>query len=426
MNNTNSPNSNDLNQVKLNQQSNPSPNQPVAAKPTPAQPTPVPVPPPQNAPPQNTSPSVGVGKPNIGVELEEKNESKKSDDTITLSSSEVSIPRTEDKKAPETKKPITNPEPPKNDDAETSEVAIKNMPPNFKEEPKTATDPVLMPTNTPGSNQAPLNTELPKPPEKASTAEEQNIPIKTYDTDKTTDHTQAPVPTPIPPSTTNTTTPSGPAINTTIPPQQPPSQPPIKASSGGPAATITVLAILALILGSSGGFFGFRYWDKIQISASEENLESPTAYSTTVIKNGLKSYSNDLYKFSLYYPEDWVPNTENKNAEAITFASNAESLSGGTPTGYRIEITLENSAGKTLKNFVDSKAAALNEQGEIIEIMINEQAAYQQAQTNIQPIVVTFIERSDKIMIITYSAATDQLTKGADIYNNLIDSIKLN
>lgn len=414
MSDSSSPNSDDLEQVKLNQQSNPVQNPPTT------QSTPVATQSSQDPPPlQETSHAVGVGKPNIGVELEEE-KPVSSNDTITLSSPTIDIPGADNKKTPKTEETVQNIQFPKTDDNKISEIAAKNMPPNFKEEIKPVVEPELKPKIdlTPPVN-PPVST-TPVPPVAVPRVSEQNIPIKTYDSNKTTDHTQPPVSAPV-----INVAPVNPPVNSNIPLQTPPIQPPTKSLSKGPAATITILAILALVFGGGGGFFGFKYYDKMKISASENISASPNTDTTTTSENGLKTYTNDFANFSLSYPNTWLINTENPQAEAIALASNAESLSGGTPTGNKIEITFEDLAGKTLKNFVDTKTTALNEKSEIKEIIVDEQAAYQQAQSNIRSAVVTFVERSEKAMLITYTAAEDKLTEGAEIYNNLINSIKL-
>lgn len=203
-------------------------------------------------------------------------------------------------------------------------------------------------------------------------------------------------------------------------PQQP--QPPVKAAN--PNMSLVVFILIALVLGSSGGFFGFRYFDRIKTSASTN--ESPSAtISASPGSSALKAYTSALYNFSLSYPGDWFASSTDEQAESLTFASNQESLESD-PTGYKIEINFQNSNGKTLKNWVSANTTASGETKAAKEITVSEKTAYQQEISKSGLKVATYIERGDKIMIVTYSAPTEVFGNGGDFYNNLVDSIKLN
>lgn len=192
-----------------------------------------------------------------------------------------------------------------------------------------------------------------------------------------------------------------------------------------------VLAILALVIGASGGFFGFRYWDRLKTSASETTV-SPSPSSATLSAEESPSldvslwstYSSTLYNFSVKYPNGWLASTTSPTADDLVFAVNQESLAGAL-TGFRIEINFQDANGKTLKSWVEANAVATNEKNAAKEITVDTQTAYQQQLTNNQPAMATYLSRGEKIMIVTYTAPAEEMGDGGVWYNNLINSIKL-
>ncbi len=370
-------------QVKLNQPPpppTPSPQAvpPVTPSPTPGS-TPTPAPPAPSPPTTGATPAedkIGVGNPKIGVELEEK----KPDETakISVSSPKIEIPGQKKEK--------------------------ENVPP---------------PTSPPPAPKSPPSDEGKI---EASTTD---IPIKTYDRSRTNEQptTEAPK---IPVSPTLVSQPAGPGE-----PPPPAGGAPIKTRPGSPATTIIILAILALIIGASGGFFGFRYWDRLKTLASETKV-SPSPSSATgaaeespsLDVNLWSTYSSTLYNFSLKYPNGWLASTTSPTAEEIVFAANNESLAGAL-TGFRIEINFQDANGKTLKSWVEANAVATNEKNAAKEIIVDSHTAYQQELTNNQPAIATYLSRGEKIMIVTYTAPAEEMGDGGAWYNNLINSIKL-
>ncbi len=198
-------------------------------------------------------------------------------------------------------------------------------------------------------------------------------------------------------------------------------QPPIKA--GGSNTTLTILIILALILGSVGGFFGFRYLDKSKTSASTET--TPTAVASPSLDvNTWQTYTSTLEKFKLKYPTGWFASTTSGDADSLVFASNKESLEG-TPTGYKVEINFQNANGLTLQKWVEANTATTGEQKPAKEITVSGQTAYQQELSKNGAKVATYIERPSKIMVVTYSAPENVFGSGGQWYNSLVDSITL-
>lgn len=272
--------------------------------------------------------------------------------------------------------------------------------------------PPSAPSQAPPSPPPPLTPAAPAPPiDEKATIEVQttDIPIKSYTREKPT---PVSAPTPLPANAV----PRAPLQQKNQTPQSSPA-PPIKVNSG-PTATIVVLAIMALIFGGAGGFFGFRYWDKLKTSAS--TTVTPSASSNEASTQ--QTYTNDKYKFSLNFPVGWFASTIDPQAENIVFASNQESLDA-SPSGDRVEIVFQDSQGKTLKSWVEANAVTTNEKKPIKEITISQATAYQQEQTNIRPAVVTYLERPGKIMIVTYTAPPASMAEGGDFYNDIINSI---
>ena len=338
-------------QVKLNQQASDDPLQ--GSIPPPNPPTPIQPLAKSNIPLQNDKPyqNIGVGADNIGVEekLKQSVSSPQEPAKISVSESQPAIPQS------------PPPNPPRNE----GEIEVQTT----------------------------------------------DIPIKSYDSTKTTDEARA-VP-PIPPKPMIVQASSG----------------PVSPSHGGPTATIAVFAILALFLGAGGGFLGFRYWDNLKTSAVTESSPTSTTQSpsTSTSPNDTSSwptYSHTKYKFSLKYPTSWASSTTDPQAETIVFAENQESLSE-SPSGFRVEIVFQNANGKTLKSWVEANSVTTNETKPIKEVTVSGVTAYQQEQTNIRPAITTYLERPDKIMIVTLTAPPPKIGEAGSWYNSIINSIVL-
>lgn len=203
-------------------------------------------------------------------------------------------------------------------------------------------------------------------------------------------------------------------------------QPPIKAPN--PNTGLAVGIVIALVIGSASGFFGFRYFEKSKTSAStqpETQATSKTSSSSNPDVSTWKSYTSELYQFSVKYPSDWQVDSTDPQAETLTIASDKSSLEEEL-TGYKIEIVAQDSNGKTLKSWVEANTAAIGETKKAKEITVSGQTAFQQEQSNNGAKVVTYLERPSKVISVTYSATQDKFGEGGDWYNNLINSIQLN
>lgn len=371
--NAGTPTDGEKDQVKLNQQTSSDPLQGSVAPPNSSTSPPPKPEPPANKPViplQNDKPAqdIGVGTDNIGVEK---------------------------KLQPSQTPPLmAAPEPP------SDEAKITHSDPN----------PVIMPT-VPSAPSTPRPAPASPPQDEKSNIEVQttDIPIKSYDSSKTTN-----VPNAVPPASK---------------PPEAGDVPPIKAS-GGPAATIAIIAVLALLFGAAGGFLGFRYWDNLKTAAFSE--KSPTPATPSAISESASAtdtsswptYPNAKYKFSIKYPPSWVASSTDPQAENIVFAANQASLAE-SPSDSRVEIVFQDSNGKTLKSWVEANSVTTNETQPIKEVTVSGQTAYQQEQTNIRPAVATYIERPDKIMIVTLTAPATKMGEAGTWYNSIINSIVL-
>lgn len=379
---------------------------PVTPQPTPPPPpTPTPPPPPANPPSDPPSedmgdeekpgltPSkiprdgIGVGRPNIGVELDDKKTPENSPD----SGSAPNIP---------SQKLHEKPVPPSSQESDEDTIEISS-PPQISPRPDLQNSTLNQPPK-------PISPSEDTPPEKP----EEKIEISRSDT--VSQPKDMPVAT---------------SPQSSMPPHIPPSEhaspvpmPPIKASKG-PAASIIAMTIGALILGGAGGFFGFRYFDRLKTSASVET--SPTSTEVANVDPQLwPTYSSAKFSFSLKYPTGWPISTEDPQAETIVIAKNQASLES-EPTSFKIEIVFQNSNGQTLKSWVEANSAASSEKQTAKEISVDSQTVYQQTIENQGPKVATYIDRGEKIMIITYSAPEEIFGQGGDWYNKLINSIDL-
>lgn len=395
-----SPTSTNPNQNPLSSNPATPPVTPPVTNTMPTTPPPIPPKPPS---PATDQPSMGVGTPNIGVE---KNLDSASKDT----------PK------PPDEKPEEKPEENKNDfslvDPPKPEMSALEKKPTEEIPAQNAINDNKDPNNnkievelTP---QTPINikhyNEKEKPP--------QTIPAPPKPP------TPASTPPPMPPE--RPLPPVPPVPNGLTSEVTPPPQPPIKASSGTNAA-LTAMIIVALLIGSVGGFFGFRYFDKTKITASSEITPASTGSSEEASATNTSLwpvYTSSLYNFTLKYPNGWFTNTTDPQAQSVVFASNKESLEG-TPSGFKIDIASSDLSGKTLKEWVDSNSTVTAEKNKPKEITISDQTAYQQQLTKNGSQVATYIEQPGKVVIVTYTAPTDQFAVGGDFYNNLINSIKL-
>ncbi len=345
-----------------------------APTPTPAPASPPPPPPPipptppatTTEPPQNPPSSTdaandyGVGKPDIGVEF------------------------VSDKKEEPENPPAAEPEP------QSESVVPGPTPPPSLPQTDSSVNVQAVPQEKPAEGSAPID-----------------VPINKY-SNKVSDNTTGAQP--------GTSVPIDPRLAGPMPSGP---RPPVKAPTG--AGTIVALAILALVVGSLGGFFGFRYYDRLKISASTESSPNLSSQSTS---SSQKTYSSNKYDFSLVYPDDWFASTSDADAEQISFASDQASLTG-TPTGYQIQIVFQPNQGKTLKDWVQANAVASGEKKTIKDVSVAGQTAYQQELSLNGPKVATYVGLTEQVMIITYSAPTDKMSEGGDLYNALINSIKL-
>jgi len=329
--------------------------------------------------------------------------------------------------------PLTNPTPPAMPQAPQAPTPAPK--PDFGvgqhdigvelDDPKpTPAEPPVSPSEAPETpkpmqTDSSVNVKAIGAPTASNTPPSYNIPINKY-SDKVSDTPQAPGAAnavPLNPNLANITAPGSPPIAP---------KPPVKAPSSA-AGTITALAILALLVGGCGGFLGFKYLDRIKTSASTVEPSSAATIGQTATSEKDKTYSSTKYGFSLTYPSTWFTSTSDKHADQtdeITLASNQESLAGKA-TGYKISLVFQDSNGKELKDWVEANSATTNEKKTAKAITVDKVTAYQQELSGNGPAVATYLKIQEKIMILTYTAPIDKMSEGGDLYNQIINSIKL-
>jgi len=216
--------------------------------------------------------------------------------------------------------------------------------------------------------------------------------------------------------------------------------PPIKQTGTGKAVgIITSVAIVFLIVGFSGGFFGYKYVPKFKnlISSSADTSETDNSSQIgSPISNNAEpgdvsawpSYSNTQFKYSIKYPDTWYNQGANDpTSKTVLFSSFKPDESSSTNiSGYKVEIVFQDSNGKTLKDWIDANNVVTGASAQSPEkIEVSGQDAYQQQINGTNKNITTYISRTDKIMIITYYGPENTFATGKVLYDKMISSIKL-
>jgi len=295
-------------------------------------------------------------------------------------------------------------------------------------QPETPTSPTVAPTTqtdapaTLAQGQVQAQTSTPPPPPPIEPEKETPAKIDTgqYDMNVT-------------PPAEPTITPQTQVNNNPIPPVK-------KPSSSRSVALITSIAILFLVIGFSGGFLGYKYSPQLRgfISSSADSNSSVSEEASTVVppKNtnsepgdisAWQIYANTQYKYSIKYPDNWYSkNTSDPIAKTVQFASfELSDSSSSTPTGYKVETVVQDSNSKSLLPWIEANNVASGVSGTPKEITVGNEKAYQQTITGISKSIATYIERGDKILIISYYAPDSQFDTGKKIYDKMIGTIKL-
>ena len=205
-------------------------------------------------------------------------------------------------------------------------------------------------------------------------------------------------------------------------------------------AIVTTVAIGFLLVGFLGGFLGFRYVPKFKnliSGTAETNSNSETAAqinnpaSTNSQPGEVDSwpiYSNTKYLYSIKYPDTWYNQGANDpTSKTVLFSSYKPDEAGSSSlSGFKVEIVLQDSNGKTLKDWIDANnVTAGNSAQTPKKIQVGGQDAYQQPINGINKNITTYISRTDKIMVVTYYGPENKFDEGKVLYDKMLDSIKL-
>lgn len=212
-------------------------------------------------------------------------------------------------------------------------------------------------------------------------------------------------------------------------------QPPIKQPKPhSSVALITTIAILFLGLGFGSGFFGYKYVPKFQnmfgASADTDKATTPTTIDSTTIDTNIdtatwKPYTNTKYKYSINYPGNWLSDSlTDKEIKTIQFTSYKQDTGSTSADGYKVEITFQDSNGKTLKDWVSANNTISGTSGAPSKTTVNSKEAYQQELNGVSKSISTYVLQNNLVMIISYYASDAKFSTGKPYYDQMIESIK--
>lgn len=220
---------------------------------------------------------------------------------------------------------------------------------------------------------------------------------------------------------------------------------PMRADNPNRAVVIsTTVAIIVLALGLAGGMGGYRYFQGQTASAdtasdtnttptSTKTIDSTTPTTTTTTTTDAiskwTSYANTLNKYSIKFPDTWYSTgTESPTATTIQMTSFKPDASAGSITdGQKVEVVFQDTNGKTLSAWIEANNAA---QGatptKTAKTTVDTKEATQLTFATPIKNISTYLIHNDKVMMITYYAADKDFDKGITIYEDILNSIKLN
>lgn len=223
-----------------------------------------------------------------------------------------------------------------------------------------------------------------------------------------------------------------------------PTRKPVFATNDASRAvmTTTIVMILVLALGFGAGFGSYKLLQN-QAASADRGTETKTTTPAKTINTettvptktttgptaSWSSYNNTKYLYSLQYPDTWFSQSTN-TAESTTVQFTSfrpdQATSGELTAGAKIEITFQDTNGKTLTDWIEANNASMNAKTEsATTLTIGGQSATQQ--TIIIPIksIATYLLQANKVMVISYYAAEKDFATNQSIYDNIIKSIQL-
>lgn len=216
-------------------------------------------------------------------------------------------------------------------------------------------------------------------------------------------------------------------------------QPPVKQPKPhSSVALITTIAILFLGLGFGGGFFGYKYVPKFKnmLGATADTDKTTTETATKVANNNSaidtsidtatwKTYTNTKYKYSINYPGNWLSDSlTDKEIKTIQFTSYKQDAGSTSADGYKVEITFQDSNGKTLKDWVDNNNTISKTTATPTKTTVGSKEAYQQELNEVSKSISTYILQNNLVMIISYYASDAKFSTGKPYYDQMIESLK--
>lgn len=195
---------------------------------------------------------------------------------------------------------------------------------------------------------------------------------------------------------------------------------------------VIIVALIVVFAGFGGGFAAYHYLpgltQKAATTADITTLPTDTSIQLPKINKATPSdvsqwpiYTNTKYLYSVSYPDTWYSqNTNDPKTDAVRFSNyNPEEKD----TGSKIEIVLQNTNGQDLKTWVEANNITTNTNSAALStVKVGTKEAYQQ-KTGYQ--VKTYLLQASKVMTVTLTSTTTELTDSSALYQKVLDSLKL-
>lgn len=193
---------------------------------------------------------------------------------------------------------------------------------------------------------------------------------------------------------------------------------------------LTTIASLMIITGFVMGSYGYQFSPYIanQFSSINGTGKTPAKSAASKLSSNKAltkwpTYSNIKYQFSFDYPDTWQgTGLNNPQADIISLNSQTQGKENINP--IKIEIAFYNAKGKELKKWIDSNNVAnQTTKGNLVKMTVGSVDAYQQNIFSPVKSIKTYLERANKIMVISYSCADDERFEiGQEVYDQIIQS----
>lgn len=209
-------------------------------------------------------------------------------------------------------------------------------------------------------------------------------------------------------------------------------------------AIASTAMVLMLVFGFGGGYLGYRYLpsiissntasaDEISTGAQPSIVFSPSPIVSPIANidpaQDWATYTNTKYKYSIDYPKNWFSqNSSNVLIDSIQFSSLRPLQDSINPQfGFQVNIAFKKSNGKLLSDWIKSDNI-VNGNGTptISSLKIDGKDAYQEIIDTKTKSINTYVFQADQVMIISYAAGNQDFETGKKVYQDMVNSIKLN